>query len=723
MRSRLSLALLMLSGAVVGCGTQVGVPKAPSCGDGLMEGAEVCDGVVFTTDCEALGFSGGQLLCASDCMSYSASRCEGATEDSTSPTDPGQGTVDDGSTGADSSDDDTPAGGTPSDDADTPSDTPTDTPDDSPSDTGTDSPSEPGDDTTPDDTTPDDTTPDDTTPGGSDDVPGDDTPVDPGTSTDLFLEAGTACSCDTDCGGSAVHPGACIYGVCMLGASSTCTSAGSQAECPAGFRCWNVSAVSESVCWPDCASHSCEGLCDADDSCVAAADMNCDASCSVACDADVTPVDDVVVPDDDPLGGDDAGSTDVPGEDTVPTTVPARDGTVGAPCDGDEDCVDPLSCETSLFPGGYCTVRDCTATPCPEGTGCYETEGGEPPMCLSACETDSDCRLGYNCWQPGVCYPNGEGGSGDYRCTAESCAEGEICTSSGLCAAVAPGVPTGTVPNCEGVGPAWDSCNPNGGSNDCGELLAFTPKRGSGYWDYPINGETESNQYRSYARRDLMLLIQYAAAQTDCLAQGWDFGNGEPLGLGDMSEANGAIPGTAEGDPGHPEGTHVDGHDMDIAYFQVGTADNLLRPICDHISSGQDQYHCVGEPELLDVWRTALYLGKLHDNPFVRVIGVDGQAGPLIEDAMEQLCYAGWLTGNVCEPNGSLLTYETVDEGMGWYYFHHHHFHISLTAPGSNAWSIAPHLRSRCLSPDCSSQGIHRQRHLMGPIPRVMKER
>ena len=220
-----------------------------------------------------------------------------------------------------------------------------------------------------------------------------------------------------------------------------------------------------------------------------------------------------------------------------------------------------------------------------------------------------------------------------------------------------------------------------------------------------------------------MLLIQYAAAQTECLGASWDFGNGEPLGLGDMSEADGSIPGTSDGDPGHPPSTHENGFDMDIAYFQVGTPDNLLRPICDYTLGGVDQYHCVGEPDLLDVWRTALYLGKLHDNPFVRVIGVDGRAGPLLEDAMEQLCYAGWLTGNVCEPNGSLLTYETEDEGMGWYYFHHHHFHISLTEPGSNAWSIAPHLRSRCLRADCSADGVERQARMAVAPRRVLKER
>ena len=55
----------------------------------------------------------------------------------------------------------------------------------------------------------------------------------------------------------------------------------------------------------------------------------------------------------------------------------------------------------------------------------------------------------------------------------------------------------------------------------------------------------------------------------------WTFSNGAELGLGDMSEANGAIPGASQGSPGHPEGTHVNGHDMDIGYYQLGTLMSL----------------------------------------------------------------------------------------------------------------------------------------------------
>ena len=83
-------------------------------------------------------------------------------------------------------------------------------------------------------------------------------------------------------------------------------------------------------------------------------------------------------------------------------------------------------------------------------------------------------------------------------------------------------------------------------------------------------------------------------------------------------------PGGASSRPGHPAGTHVDGHDMDIAYFQLTAVDNKLREVCPHTSGGSDAYHCTAAPDDLDVWRTAVFIAKLHDSPQLRVIGVEG---------------------------------------------------------------------------------------------------
>jgi len=272
-----------------------------------------------------------------------------------------------------------------------------------------------------------------------------------------------------------------------------------------------------------------------------------------------------------------------------------------------------------------------------------------------------------------------------------------ICnTSSGTCVPDLNGGPgPGPGPTCSNL-PSKDC---TGGATYCSELLPFSPVEGTGYVDYPLNGETWTNQYRSYARRDLQMLIKWATAFVDCKAKGWGGGNGYPLGLGDMSESNGAIPGTSNGSPGHPAGTHVNGFDMDIAYYQNSGSNNYLKPVCEHTINGQDQYHCTKPPHLMDLWRNALFLGALMSSNRTRVIGVDGQIGALAMQAMEVLCADGWLDAFACTAKDYLLAYEVTNTGKGWYNFHHHHLHISL-----KQWGAKPGMSmdtAQCLIAGC----------------------
>jgi hypothetical protein len=433
---------------------------------------------------------------------------------------------------------------------------------------------------------------------GFDDVngPDDPGPVGPGGA----LAPGSSCRCDTDCAGSGAHRGLCVNGICMLAASGSCASEGSQGECPAGSRCWS------SICYPDCSAVDCAGACDGDGSCLFTQSSRCDDSCSQVCSS--------------PYNG-----------QSAPTT----------------------QCTENSSPG--------------QDGRCYCNEGfvvnAEGTRCVRQCTDDAHCAGSLVCRNFFCVEP---------PCTADSCGAGMVCADSGRCVMDIGAPPEGPVPDCSAI-PGWEC---EGTEAYCGALLLFEPVLGPGYWNYPINGETANNLYRSYARRDMVHLVKYVAGKTECLARGWSFGNGEPLGLGDMSEANGDIPGTSIGYPGHPPGTHVNGYDMDIAYFQIGTADNRLRSVCDHVIGGQDQYRCVSDPHLLDIWRTALILGLFHDTPQLRVIGVDGKIGPMVESAVDQLCSRGWLSGRACRQ--LQLAYEVTDEGRGWYRFHHHHFHISL---------------------------------------------
>jgi len=239
-----------------------------------------------------------------------------------------------------------------------------------------------------------------------------------------------------------------------------------------------------------------------------------------------------------------------------------------------------------------------------------------------------------------------------------------------------------------------------GSAQWCAELVPFEPVRGTGYWNYPLNGERHDDQYRSYARRDLMQLVKYATARTYCESLTWPSNTVDPaLGLGDMSEADGAIPGTREGNPGHPRGTHVDGRDMDIAYYQMDVDNNLLRPVCPHLSRGRDAYHCVDEPTSLDVRRTALFIGFLHHSNQLRVIGVDGQIGALVDETLDELCEDGLLSGPACSDRSRSLAYETRDTGRGWFHFHHHHLHLSIT--GRRSARALSSGRDECIIPGC----------------------
>lgn len=207
----------------------------------------------------------------------------------------------------------------------------------------------------------------------------------------------------------------------------------------------------------------------------------------------------------------------------------------------------------------------------------------------------------------------------------------------------------------------------------CTALAAFEPRTSAAYEDYPANGEAEGLEYRSYLRAELVPIVQAAAERVRVLAHGWSSGHGAPIGLGDMSECDGSIPGTAVGAPAHPVGTHTGGLDIDIAYFQTGTPDNRLRPVCASSRDGVDQARCTGPPSLLDVPRTALFVEALAASGAVRVIGVDGRVGPLLEAGLRGLCAQG-----VTACGEVPLAYETADTGLGWFTGHHHHLHVSF---------------------------------------------
>ncbi|MDQ3037920.1 MAG: hypothetical protein M3Y87_36330, partial [Myxococcota bacterium] len=108
----------------------------------------------------------------------------------------------------------------------------------------------------------------------------------------------------------------------------------------------------------------------------------------------------------------------------------------GAACSAEVPCAGGLLCvSASTFPGGYCST-DCGSTACGAGGICDREMS--PALCLAVCESDSECRDGYQCWRgacrarcdvvPSVC-------GADVTCDAEGHCVGGECTVDSECGA------------------------------------------------------------------------------------------------------------------------------------------------------------------------------------------------------------------------------------------------------------------------------------------------
>ena len=190
----------------------------------------------------------------------------------------------------------------------------------------------------------------------------------------------------------------------------------------------------------------------------------------------------------------------------------------------------------------------------------------------------------------------------------------------------------------------------------CNRIMQF-PAAVSESQGYLVSHE----QHYSNLRREMAYLIQWATAEVMEVFPGT-----KPLGLLDMGQSDGDTPGRMDGRLRHPEGTHINGNDLDIAYYQTG-ADNLGRPVC-----GNDGYNCTGPATILDAERTAYFMALLTRSPNIRVIGVDTVVAEDVFDAAEDLQDEGLLSAT----DVSNLERYTAYSTEGWP-FHHHHMHVS----------------------------------------------
>jgi hypothetical protein len=322
-------------------------------------------------------------------------------------------------------------------------------------------------------------------------------------------------------------------------------------------------------------------------------------------------------------------------------------------------CMDVNECEQD---NGGCTRLQTCINNIGEAHACVD---------MPTCDNDNDCGAFKVCGGDNVCVP---------ECTISPCGDHLTCHDSGVCVTDLNDVPAVFTGDCEI--PAYRCPDDD---ESCDEMVTFDPRETAWYVDLPVNGETADNQTRSYIREHLRKLIDYASSLTQCRSQNFPLGNDMPLHLLDMSLKDGRMPQTPSGEDAHPAGSHSNGQELDISYYQLA-ADNEARAPCDFYDiNGANQARCMSEPSTLDVWRTALFIGYLHDSLYVTAVGIDGMMAPYINDAISIYCDHGVLTNRVCngpiksplKSRWSVVAYETEDDGRGWFRFHHHHLHVS----------------------------------------------
>jgi hypothetical protein len=379
----------------------------------------------------------------------------------------------------------------------------------------------------------------------------------------------------------------------------------------------------------------------------------------------------------------------------------------GMPCGGTlGKCAANLVCITANNKGnneGYCTVECSDSKPCPTtppGGDCVFSDSSTGKnYCGFLCEASTpNCPTGLACtynakYQLYECTTDAPAQCGNNkRELAEECDGTDMnnMTCQGF------GYQSGTLKctsctfdksSCTGA----TSCTNlppkdcTSGNAACSKIVEFLPRIDPGAaWD------VVHPSYMSWLRQDSIMLVKYAAASVKCLMPG-----SYPEGTGDMSMKNGGTPreppldanGVGTGSLRHPTGTHENGVDIDVAYYQKnpttgnpGNPDNHLREVCEHTINGVDQYHCTAAPTSLDVTRHTLFLAKIMESSRVRVIGVDGKVGPLLQAEAKVQYQAGKISATSYNAFSSKLAFEVTNQGYGWFQFHHHHSHLSTNA-------------------------------------------
>jgi hypothetical protein len=225
-----------------------------------------------------------------------------------------------------------------------------------------------------------------------------------------------------------------------------------------------------------------------------------------------------------------------------------------------------------------------------------------------------------------------------------------------------------------------------GGSTANLDLIQFPyPDPNDGYVGDGYRFDSVSN-YR-WLRREAIMLIRYAIKETQA-----KFAGTKPIGLIDMCQHNGITPGYDVDDPRHPESTHDQGGNVDVAYYTTlasegSLAYNEARVICDANEGSTDGYYCnasAAQTHVVDLPRHVYFMAKLYESSRVRVIGADQVIAPLLQQEANRQYGLGWISLASKNAFSSKLAF-----GDGWP-FHHHHIHVSFNWWGQQKPNLTP---------------------------------
>jgi len=253
-------------------------------------------------------------------------------------------------------------------------------------------------------------------------------------------------------------------------------------------------------------------------------------------------------------------------------------------------------------------------------------------------------------------------------------------------------------------------CNPDTGACQLGlgkvNLIQFPYPDPDGSYVGDGYMLEHSSSYQ-WLRREVIMTFRHAIREVQ-----EKFPGTGPVGLMDMCQIDGITPGFDVGDPRHPESTHDQGGNIDVAYYQTGP-NNSGKVVCDGIGGSNDGYYCTSVANhVVDLPRTAYFLAQLGANPRFRVAGVDKMIAPLILGELENQKDKGWITESVYTNTVASIAY-----GSGWP-FHHHHIHVSFKwwSQGLTMTMEPPVGCGFRMPGDGPMSGVHRRSYGVGAI-------